>query len=87
MAVTCDEPQPAAAAARHRRASTPRRPLVARGRRYDPETFGGFAEQFARFMGTARFLVYMTLFVVVWVGWNIARARTTCASTSTRSSS
>src|SRR6185503_18837693 len=29
------------------------------------------AEQFARFMGTARFLIYMTLFVIIWVGWNL----------------
>src|SRR5689334_17901827 len=36
----------------------------------DQDRFGRFAEQFARFMGTARFLIYMTLFVVVWVGWN-----------------
>jgi uncharacterized membrane protein len=36
----------------------------------DHDRFGRFAEQFARFMGTARFLIYMTLFVVVWVGWN-----------------
>ncbi len=36
----------------------------------DTDRFGRFAEQFARFMGTARFLIYMTLFVVVWVGWN-----------------
>ena len=34
------------------------------------DTFGVFAEQFARFMGTARFLIYMTLFVVFWIGWN-----------------
>jgi uncharacterized membrane protein len=34
------------------------------------DTFGAFAENFARFMGTARFLLYMTLFVLVWVGWN-----------------
>ena len=34
--------------------------------------FGAFSEQFARFMGTARFLIYMTLFVVVWVVWNLA---------------
>jgi uncharacterized membrane protein len=33
--------------------------------------FGVFAEQFARFMGTAKFLIYMTLFVVVWVLWNL----------------
>ena len=36
----------------------------------DQDRFGRFAEQFARFMGTARFLIYMTLFVVIWVGWN-----------------
>ncbi|MGN6246358.1 MAG: DUF1003 domain-containing protein [Motilibacteraceae bacterium] len=39
--------------------------------RYDPDAFGRFAETFARFMGTARFLVYMTVFVIVWMGWNI----------------
>jgi len=37
---------------------------------YDADTFGVFAEQFARFMGTATFLAYMTLVVVVWIGWN-----------------
>ncbi len=36
----------------------------------DPDTFGRFAEGFARFMGTARFLAYMTAFVVVWLLWN-----------------
>ena len=36
------------------------------------DAFGIFAEQFARFMGTARFLIYMTLFVLVWVAWNLA---------------
>lgn len=46
-----------------------RRPLVRRPS-YDSDTFGVFAEQFARFMGTARFLLWMTAFVVVWVGWN-----------------
>jgi len=46
-----------------------RRPLVRRPT-YDTESIGVFAEQFARFMGTARFLLYMTLFVVVWVAWN-----------------
>ncbi len=35
------------------------------------DAFGIFAEQFARFMGTARFLIYMTLFVVFWVLWNV----------------
>jgi uncharacterized membrane protein len=38
----------------------------------DQDRFGKFAEQFARFMGTARFLIYMTLFVVFWIVWNFA---------------
>ena len=37
---------------------------------YDPETFGRLSEKFARFIGTARFLVYMTVFVFFWVTWN-----------------
>ena len=37
----------------------------------DPDTFGRFAEKFARYMGTARFLVYMTVFVVVWITVNV----------------
>lgn len=39
--------------------------------RMDPESFGEFAERFARFMGTARFLVWMTVFVIVWIAWNV----------------
>jgi uncharacterized membrane protein len=46
-----------------------RRQLVRRPS-YDPDLFGTFAENFARFMGTATFLLWMTVFVVVWVGWN-----------------
>lgn len=46
-----------------------RRRLVNR-RAMDPDTFGRFAEAFARFMGTARFLGYMTVFVIVWICWN-----------------
>ncbi|MFM7776577.1 MAG: DUF1003 domain-containing protein, partial [Actinomycetota bacterium] len=37
---------------------------------YDPETLGRLSERFARFIGTARFLVYMTIFVVAWMLWN-----------------
>jgi len=37
----------------------------------DPERFGRFAETFARFLGTARFLAYMTVFVIVWLIINI----------------
>jgi uncharacterized membrane protein len=36
----------------------------------DPETFGRWSERFARFMGTAQFIVGMTVFVVVWIVWN-----------------
>ena len=46
-----------------------RRQLVRRPA-YDSDAVGIFAEQFARFMGTARFLMYMTAFVAVWVLWN-----------------
>jgi len=38
---------------------------------YDPDTFGRFSERIARFIGTGRFLVYMTVFVVVWLAWNV----------------
>ncbi|MCU1674981.1 MAG: rane protein [Frankiales bacterium] len=37
---------------------------------YDPEAFGRVSERIARFLGTARFLVYLTLFVIVWLLWN-----------------
>jgi uncharacterized membrane protein len=40
--------------------------------RFEDDTFGRFAERFARFMGTASFLLYMTLFVLLWLGWNWA---------------
>ena len=35
------------------------------------ESFGNFAESFARFMGTAKFIAYMTVFVVLWVLFNV----------------
>ncbi|TDD87027.1 DUF1003 domain-containing protein [Actinomadura darangshiensis] len=38
---------------------------------YDPESFGRLSERIARFLGTARFLVYMTVFVTVWIVWNL----------------
>ncbi|MFF8608612.1 DUF1003 domain-containing protein [Streptomyces sp. NPDC015346] len=38
---------------------------------YDPEAFGRMSERIARFLGTGRFLVWMTLTVVVWVLWNV----------------
>src|SRR4051794_25316891 len=49
-----------------------RRPPLVRRPSYNSDTFGIFAEQFARFMGTATFLIYMTGFVVFWLVWNLA---------------
>jgi uncharacterized membrane protein len=46
-----------------------RRTLRLRPRR-DEDRFGVFAERFARFMGTARFLIWMTMFIVAWIAWN-----------------
>ena len=43
---------------------------------YDPEAFGRMSERFARFLGTARFLVYMTIFIVFWVVWNFVAPAT-----------
>jgi len=61
------------AAREHRRLDTPRDLRRSRLRRpsVNTDAFGVFAEQFARFMGTAAFLIYMTLFVLVWVAWNV----------------
>jgi uncharacterized membrane protein len=60
--------------ARLARLDTPRevRRTLVRRPTVKQDAFGIFAEQFARFMGTARFLLYMTLFVLIWVGWNFA---------------
>ncbi len=38
----------------------------------DAEAFGTFAEQIARFLGTARFLVFQTVLVIVWIFLNVA---------------
>lgn len=37
---------------------------------YDPEAFGVLSERIARFLGTGRFIVWMTVLIVVWVLWN-----------------
>lgn len=46
-----------------------RRPLLRAN--YDPDSFGRASERIARFLGTGRFLVYMTAVVVVWVALNV----------------
>jgi len=56
--------------ARSYRLDTPRETLRSLRGNIDPETFGRLSERFARALGTARFLVYMSAFVLSWVLWN-----------------
>ncbi|WP_369261865.1 DUF1003 domain-containing protein [Streptomyces sp. R35] len=46
----------------------PRRRLVPE---WDPEAFGRLSERIARFLGTGRFIVWMTVVIILWVVWNI----------------
>ncbi len=46
------------------------RRLISRPEAFTEEAFGILAEKFARFMGTAKFLVYMTVFIIVWIAIN-----------------
>src|SRR5580693_546107 len=39
--------------------------------RYDPDSMGRVSERVARFLGTWRFIGYMTLFIAVWVIYNV----------------
>jgi len=48
-------------------------PLEAKRRwrpQLDPEFFGRFSEGIARFMGTPRFLLYLSIFCAAWLLWN-----------------
>jgi len=38
--------------------------------RFDPEAFGRWSENIARYMGTAKFIVYMTVVIAAWFAWN-----------------
>lgn len=38
--------------------------------RPNPDSFGQLTETFARWMGTPQFLLWMSIFVFVWLGWN-----------------
>jgi uncharacterized membrane protein len=42
---------------------------------YDPEAFGRLSERIARFLGTGRFIVWMTVVIIAWVLWNIFAPR------------
>jgi len=60
---------------RDSRLDQPRQPARIALPRYDPEAFGRWSEAIARFMGTALFLVYMTVVIVLWIGWNTLAPR------------
>jgi uncharacterized membrane protein len=52
---------------------------IERGRvrlpRFDPEAFGRWSESIARYMGTAKFIVYMTILIGAWFAWNTLAPR------------
>jgi uncharacterized membrane protein len=56
------------------RLDQPREPGLRRPT-YDPEAFGRLSEGIARFLGTGRFLVYMTVFILTWITWNAVGPR------------
>ncbi|MFD4989070.1 DUF1003 domain-containing protein [Streptomyces sp. NPDC058374] len=39
---------------------------------YDPDAFGRLSERIARFLGTGRFIVWMTVIIIMWVVWNVS---------------
>ncbi|MBX6356450.1 MAG: DUF1003 domain-containing protein [Micromonosporaceae bacterium] len=57
------------------RLDQPREPRRLTLPRFDPEAFGRWSEGFARFMGTPRFIVYMTVVILFWIGWNTLAPR------------
>jgi len=51
---------------------SPRRPArIQLGPHYDPDAFGRFSEGIARLLGTGRYLVFQTVVVSGWIGWNV----------------
>jgi uncharacterized membrane protein len=55
---------------RRDRLDQPIQPGRVRLPRFDPEAFGRWSESIARYMGTARFIVYMTVVIGAWFAWN-----------------
>ncbi len=50
--------------------SAPRGLAPRMGTRYDADAFGRFSEGIARFLGTGRYLVGQSVFVVFWIAFN-----------------
>ncbi|MGC5332687.1 DUF1003 domain-containing protein [Micromonospora sp. DT62] len=55
---------------RAQRLDQPREPRAVKLPRFDPEAFGRWSEGIARGMGTANFIVYMTIVIALWFAWN-----------------
>jgi uncharacterized membrane protein len=55
---------------RRDRLDQPRDPGRMQLPRFDPEAFGRWSESIARYMGTAKFIVYMTVVIAAWFAWN-----------------
>ncbi|MFT4220734.1 MAG: DUF1003 domain-containing protein [Microbacterium sp.] len=62
---------------RHRPLDAPRgrSGMLPRAPQQSRDRFGRFSESFARAMGTSGFLLGMTIFVTVWLAWNILAPR------------
>ncbi len=50
---------------------TSRRPTF----NYDPEAVGRISERIARFLGTGRYLMWQSIFVIVWIALNLFAIR------------
>ena len=50
--------------------SAPRGTATRRGTRYDADFFGRMSEAIARFLGTGKYLVGQSVFVLVWIALN-----------------
>jgi uncharacterized membrane protein len=55
---------------RRDRLDQPRDPGRVQLPKFDPEAFGRWSEGIARYMGTAKFIVYMTVVIAAWFAWN-----------------
>ncbi|MFD8482978.1 DUF1003 domain-containing protein [Kitasatospora sp. NPDC059673] len=66
------EERPGQAPGSRSRLDQPRtgRPGLIRLPEWDAEAFGKLSERIARFLGTGRFIVWMTVVIIAWVAWN-----------------
>jgi uncharacterized membrane protein len=55
---------------RRDRLDQPAEPGRVRLPHFNPEAFGQVSENIARYMGTAQFIVWMTIVIGVWFAWN-----------------